>query len=98
MLRLNKVSYAINDNENEVHLIKDASISIPPSKFMAIVGPSGCGKTTLLKIIAGINEESSGTITWNGRDRFGQLVASGIYYYQFNLGANNKSGKITYLK
>ncbi|MBA72630.1 MAG: ABC transporter [Verrucomicrobiales bacterium] len=35
---------------------------------MAIVGPSGCGKTTLLKIIAGINEESSGTITWNGRD------------------------------
>ena len=37
-------------------------------------------------------------ITWDGRDRFGQLVASGIYYYQFNLGANNKSGKITYLK
>ncbi|NCG27897.1 MAG: ATP-binding cassette domain-containing protein [Verrucomicrobiales bacterium] len=68
MLKLNKVSFAINDNGNEVHLIKDASISIPPGKFMAIVGPSGCGKTTLLKIIAGINEESSGTITWGGRN------------------------------
>ena len=37
-------------------------------------------------------------ITWDGRDRFGQLVASGIYYYQFNLGTNINSGKITYLK
>ncbi len=87
MLRLNKVSYAINDNENEVHLIKDASISIPPSKFMAIVGPSGCGKTTLLKIIAGINEESSGTITWNERDLSEEdLSASEVGYVpQFSI-------------
>lgn len=35
---------------------------------MAIVGPSGCGKTTLLKTIAGLNEESAGTLAWNGRD------------------------------
>jgi len=87
VLRLNKVSYAINDNENEVHLIKDASISIPPSKFMAIVGPSGCGKTTLLKIIAGINEESSGTITWNERDLSEEdLSASEVGYVpQFSI-------------
>ena len=37
-------------------------------------------------------------ITWDGRDRFGQLVASGVYYYQFNIGANNIAGKVTYLK
>ena len=37
-------------------------------------------------------------ITWDGRDRFGQLVASGIYYYQFNPGNYIKAGKITYLK
>lgn len=35
---------------------------------MAIVGPSGCGKTTLLKTIAGLNEESDGSLIWNGRD------------------------------
>jgi ABC-type multidrug transport system ATPase subunit len=35
---------------------------------MAIVGPSGCGKSTLLKLIAGINQESSGSIFWNGRN------------------------------
>ena len=87
MLKLNKVSFAINDNENEVHLIKDASISIPTSKFMAIVGPSGCGKTTLLKIIAGINEEDSGTITWGGRNLSEEdLKASEVGYVpQFSI-------------
>ncbi len=35
---------------------------------MAIVGPSGCGKTTLLKTIAGLNPESSGSLIWEGRD------------------------------
>ena len=87
MLKLNKVSYAINDNENEVHLIRDASISIPPGKFMAIVGPSGCGKTTLLKIIAGINEETSGAITWGGRDLSEEdLSASEVGYVpQFSI-------------
>jgi len=87
VLKLNKVSYAIKDNENEVHLIKDASISIPTGKFMAIVGPSGCGKTTLLKIIAGINEENSGTITWGGRDLSKEdLTASEVGYVpQFSI-------------
>ncbi|MDP6860616.1 MAG: ATP-binding cassette domain-containing protein [Verrucomicrobiales bacterium] len=87
MLKLNKVSFAINDNENEVHLIKDATISIPPGKFMAIVGPSGCGKTTLLKIIAGINEENSGTITWGGKNLSEEdLAASEVGYVpQFSI-------------
>jgi ABC-type multidrug transport system ATPase subunit len=35
---------------------------------MAIVGPSGCGKTTLLKTIAGLNEESGGDLIWDGRN------------------------------
>ena len=37
-------------------------------------------------------------ISWDGRDRFGQIVASGIYYYQFKVGITIEKGKITYLK
>ena len=37
-------------------------------------------------------------IFWDGRDRFGQLVSSGVYYYYFNLGGYIDKGKITYLK
>ncbi|HEX9984259.1 MAG TPA: ABC transporter ATP-binding protein [Thermoanaerobaculia bacterium] len=38
------------------------------SEFISIVGPSGCGKTTLLKIIAGLVEPSSGRIVFDDRD------------------------------
>ena len=41
---------------------------MPSGHFMAIVGPSGCGKTTLLKTIAGLNEESDGDLIWCGRN------------------------------
>jgi hypothetical protein len=37
-------------------------------------------------------------ISWDGRDRFGQIVSSGVYYYYFKLGVNINKGKITYLK
>jgi ABC-type nitrate/sulfonate/bicarbonate transport system ATPase subunit len=47
---------------------------------MAIVGRSGCGKCTLLKLIAWVNRESSGSILWNGRtlSQEGELEATEI--------------------
>jgi ABC-type Fe3+/spermidine/putrescine transport system ATPase subunit len=44
------------------------SLEIRRGDFMAILGPSGCGKTTLLRMIAGFTEPSSGTIRMAGRD------------------------------
>jgi NitT/TauT family transport system ATP-binding protein len=42
--------------------IDGVSIEIPRGEFFMIVGPSGCGKTTLLRILAGLDQVSSGTI------------------------------------
>lgn len=68
MLELKDIYFSIEKNDEEVHLIDNASLKVHPGHFMAIVGPSGCGKTTLLKVIAGLNVESKGHILWNGRD------------------------------
>jgi len=68
VLSLEKICYTIDKGDEEIALIKDASIQVNQGHFMAIVGPSGCGKTTLLRIIAGLNEESSGSIFWDGRN------------------------------
>ncbi|MEA2061066.1 MAG: ATP-binding cassette domain-containing protein [Thermodesulfobacteriota bacterium] len=49
-------------------IINDISFTFEPGKFYAITGPNGSGKTTLAKLIMGINELTSGSILYNGRD------------------------------
>src|SRR5262245_53116111 len=46
----------------ELTAIDGASLDIAPGEFFMIVGPSGCGKTTLLRILAGLDSVSSGSI------------------------------------
>jgi len=68
VLQLKDVSFTIQKDGEPFNIIDQATLDIPRGHFMAIVGPSGCGKTTLLKTIAGLNEESGGELIWNGRN------------------------------
>ena len=47
--------------------VAGVNLVVPPSELLALVGPSGCGKTTLLRLIAGLEEPSSGAISLAGR-------------------------------
>ena len=49
-------------------VIENMNLTLPDGKFTVLLGPSGCGKTTLLRMIAGIGPESSGTVYMNGKD------------------------------
>ena len=51
-----------------VTAVDDISFSIEPGTLATLLGPSGCGKTTTLRLIAGLEMVSSGTITIGGRD------------------------------
>ncbi len=52
----------------ETIVIPELSIDIAESEFVVIVGPSGCGKSTTLRMIAGLEEVTSGSIHIAGRD------------------------------
>lgn len=57
-LQINNLSKQFDQNV----VLKDFNLSIKPGEFVAIVGRSGCGKTTLLRLIAGLEKPTSGTI------------------------------------
>ena len=44
------------------------ALDIPDGEFMILVGPSGCGKTTALRLVAGLETATSGTITIAGKN------------------------------
>jgi len=48
--------------ENKVHAVRDLNIEIHDKEFLVLVGPSGCGKTTTLRMIAGLEDISSGEL------------------------------------
>jgi multiple sugar transport system ATP-binding protein len=49
-------------------IIPDIDLDIADGEFVVFVGPSGCGKSTLLRLIAGLEDTSSGTISIDGQD------------------------------
>ena len=50
-----------------VEILHPLSLEILHKEFLVLVGPSGCGKTTLLRMIAGLEDVTSGTIAIDGR-------------------------------
>jgi NitT/TauT family transport system ATP-binding protein len=66
-LELKNVSRTFVSEDNQtMEALSDISLSVENEEFICILGPSGCGKTTLLRIIAGLESASSGSITLDG--------------------------------
>lgn len=48
--------------DEDVHVVKDANVEVKDKEFMVLVGPSGCGKSTTLRMIAGLEDITSGEV------------------------------------
>ena len=54
--------------ENGFHAVKDMSLDVADGEFMVLVGPSGCGKTTALRMVAGLEDITSGILRIGGKE------------------------------
>src|SRR6201982_4273869 len=55
----------ISERFGEVTAIDGISLAVPNGEFLVLLGPSGCGKTTFLRIIAGLERQTSGDVLIN---------------------------------
>ncbi|MDR1935309.1 MAG: ABC transporter ATP-binding protein [Candidatus Accumulibacter sp.] len=62
--------------------LQDATLSVDEGEFVTIVGASGCGKTTLLRLIAGLDQDYTGEITLRGQRIVGTSLERGIVFQE----------------
>ncbi|MBW4444543.1 MAG: nitrate ABC transporter ATP-binding protein [Plectolyngbya sp. WJT66-NPBG17] len=67
-LEVNHLHKAYKTGGRETVILKDVNLTIGDREFISIIGHSGCGKSTLLKIVAGLEQSTSGSVLLEGRE------------------------------
>ena len=68
ILKVEDVSKIYRSGDTEVHAVSSATMAVDQGEFVALLGPSGCGKTTSLRVMAGFERPTSGSVWLEGRD------------------------------
>ena len=68
--------------EQPLEAVNNVTTLIEPGSFTVIVGRSGCGKTTLLRLLSGLEQKSSGSIEWLGGKSGGAVAKVGIVFQE----------------
>jgi NitT/TauT family transport system ATP-binding protein len=68
-----------------VHALSNINLDVGRSELLTVVGPSGCGKSTLMRIIAGLDKPTSGSVIVNGQPVTGTRRDIGIVFQQATL-------------
>lgn len=98
VIEASNLHLSFETNDGPVNALSDVNLSIKKGDFVSFIGPSGCGKTTLLRVLADLDEPTSGAVTVNGvspRDArlaraYGYVFqAAGLYPWR-NISSNIK--------
>jgi len=85
LLRADNISLTFPNGNGGLHVLDSISLEVSPDEFVCIVGPSGCGKTSLLRILAGLLEPSSGQVVFSGERLARPQRRIGFVFQQANL-------------
>ena len=77
MLKLQRIVKDYQAGDTTVHALRGVSLQFRESEFVAILGHSGCGKTTLLNIIGGLDQYTSGDLVIMANRRRTFLIRTG---------------------
>jgi len=84
-VRIDDCSKSFLVDQRKVDVLQGIGLSIEPGEFFCFVGGSGCGKSTLLKMIAGLEQPTSGSISVGGRRITGPGLDRGMVFQEHRL-------------
>ena len=80
------ISLTFDTADGRVEALSDVHLQVAEGEFVSFIGPSGCGKTTMLRVIADLQQPTSGTLSVNGMSAE-QARLSRAYGYVFQAPA-----------
>jgi NitT/TauT family transport system ATP-binding protein len=84
-VRVENLSKVFTKGKKSVVAIRDFTLDIADGEFVCLLGPSGCGKTTVLRMIAGLESKSSGSIRVQGKEVVDAGPDRGMVFQEFAL-------------
>jgi NitT/TauT family transport system ATP-binding protein len=84
-IEVERVSKTYGDGADALDVLDDVEFAVEGREFVCILGPSGCGKTTLLKMMDGLVEPTSGAVRLRGREVTGPTTAAALVFQEFEL-------------
>jgi NitT/TauT family transport system ATP-binding protein len=71
--------------DGAITALSDVDLTIHRREFVCVIGPSGCGKSTLIRLVAGLEEPSAGTIALEGSEVHGPGPGRGMVFQSYTL-------------
>lgn len=75
----------LQGQKDSLTVFEDVSFKIQKGEFVCIIGHSGCGKSTIMNILAGLDEATSGGVLMNGKEVSGPSLDRGIVFQNYSL-------------
>ncbi len=94
LIDVQNLSKIYRGNGSEVQALRNVSFSVYKNEMLFIVGPSGSGKTTIIKLLAGLESSSTGTIILDGTDFSKLTEAQKADYRRMNMGLVSQQGNL----
>ncbi len=85
MIKLENVNLSYNQGNTFVQALQGVNLSVPQGSRLAIIGPSGCGKSSLLFLLAGLHQPSSGTVMLAGKEVSGTRKETALILQDYGL-------------
>ena len=85
MLSISNLNKSFPKDEEMLVAVDKFNLDVRNGEFICILGPSGCGKTTILRIVAGLEAPTSGSITVSGKTIKGPGSDRGMVFQEFGL-------------